>query len=138
MQQEKDFIALWLLWSNACECSSSTSSAQMNAIPTIPATFILLNYFSKLPSLSFHRLLLIFFREKINRIWHDLTSFFGWLVLLLFPFSSCSEKFLLLFSSLTSPLFEFLYHSSLLCKLIPILHLTFHYLSRGCKRRGFH
>lgn len=104
-------------------------------LPTIPATFILLNYFSKLPPLSFHRVLLIFFFQgKINRIWHDLPSFFGWLVLLLFTFSSCSEKFLFLCSSLTSLLLEFLYHSSLLCKLVLILHLTFHYLSRGCKR----
>lgn len=53
--------------------------------------------------------------QKINRIWHDLPSFFGWPVLLLFPFS-CLEKFLF-FSSLTFPLLEFLYHSSLLSKL---------------------
>lgn len=139
MQQEKDFIALWVLWSNACECSSSTSSAHMNAIPTVPATFMLLNCFSKLPPLSFHSVLLIFFffQQKINWIWHDLPSFLGWLVLLLFTFSSCSEKFFLFFFPFTSPFLEFLYHSCLFCKLIPMLHLTFHSPSRGCKRWGF-
>lgn len=44
------------------------------------------------------------FQEKINRIFCDLSSFFGLLFLVLFPFLSCSEKFLLLFAFLTSSL----------------------------------
>lgn len=44
------------------------------------------------------------FQEKINRFFCDLSLFFGLFFLLLFPFSSCSEKFLLLFAFLTSSL----------------------------------
>lgn len=138
MQQEKCFIALWLSWSNSCECGSSTSSARMNAIPTSTATFILLNYFWKLPPFFSWSLADFFFprENKQNMAW---PSFFLWLACSSpFPIFSMFREAAASFFSLTSTLPGFLYHSSLLYKLIPILHITFHYLSRGCKRRRFH